>query len=83
MTSAYYRGAHGALLMFDLTVVESFDSLPRWVAEMRRSLPKDAPDINVVLVGCKADLAQSRRAVSFERATQYAQSLGVPYIETR
>ncbi|GJX05557.1 Ras-related protein RabA1f-like protein, partial [Tanacetum coccineum] len=58
ITSAYYRGAVGALLVYDTTRYVTFENVERWLKELR-----DHSDSNIVimLVGNKADLRISRR----------------------
>ena len=58
ITNAYYKGAKGALLVFDLTNEESFHSVDKWLKELRNEA-----DINiyVILIGNKSDLVESRK----------------------
>lgn len=56
ITRSYFRGASGALLVFDLTRRETFDSVTQWLNDLRQIAE---PDIVVVLVGNKSDLASS------------------------
>ncbi|KAL6553539.1 Ras-related protein RABA1f [Orobanche gracilis] len=69
ITSAYYRGAVGALLVYDVTRHVTFENVERWLKELR-----DHTDSNIVimLVGNKADL-RHLRAVSTEDATAFAE----------
>ncbi|CAN6985527.1 unnamed protein product [Brassica oleracea var. botrytis] len=64
ITSAYYRGAVGALLVYDVTRHVTFENVERWLKELR-----DHTDANIVimLVGNKADL-RHLRAISTEDA---------------
>ena len=57
ITRSYYRGAAGALLVYDITRKETFNHLTRWLEEVRQN---GNPDIMVMLIGNKADL-DSRR----------------------
>ena len=57
ITRSYYRGAAGALLVYDITRKETFNHLTRWLEEVRQN---GNPDITVMLIGNKADL-DSRR----------------------
>ncbi|KAI9221680.1 P-loop containing nucleoside triphosphate hydrolase protein [Blastocladiella britannica] len=77
VTRSYYRGAAGALLVFDLTSRESFASLPNWLADARTLA---SPDIYILCVGHKSDLAADR-VVSEEEATAFARENGLAYIE--
>jgi small GTP-binding protein len=75
--ASYYRGAHGVLLMFDLTRKASFDSLEDWLKEVRSKAPEDAP---VVLCGNKCDCPG--RVVSQATAAAWARQHGMQYVET-
>ncbi|OWM84866.1 hypothetical protein CDL15_Pgr027653 [Punica granatum] len=78
ITSAYYRGALGALLVFDVTKPKSFENVNRWLKELR-----DHADSNIVimLIGNKTDL-KHLRAVSTDDAQSYAEREGLSFIET-
>jgi small GTP-binding protein len=78
ITSAYYRGAIGALLLYDITSSMTFSSLQRWLQELRENSDNN---IVVMLVGNKADLAE-RRAVSVEEGIGFAKSENLLFIET-
>jgi Ras-related protein Rab-11A len=78
ITSAYYRGAVGALLVFDISKHETFKNCERWLSELR-----DHADQNIVimLVGNKTDL-RHLRTVSTEEATEFAEKHNLAFIET-
>merc|ERR1712190_607318 len=78
ITSAYYRGAVGALLVYDITKQATFDNVGRWLKELR-----DHADSNIVimLVGNKSDL-RHLRAVPTEEAKEFASQNGLSFIET-
>ncbi|XAR56503.1 hypothetical protein NMG60_11037021 [Bertholletia excelsa] len=78
ITSAYYRGAVGALLVYDVTRHVTFENVERWLKELR-----DHTDSNIVimLVGNKADL-RHLRAVSTEDAKAFAERENTYFIET-
>ena len=78
VTKSYYRGAAGALLVFDLTDRRSFETVSQWLDDARRLA---SADIVVVLVGNKADLDQ-RRQVSGQEAVRMASQFDIPYVET-
>eukprot|EP01113_Clastostelium_recurvatum_P032544 TRINITY_DN4198_c0_g2_i3.p1 TRINITY_DN4198_c0_g2~~TRINITY_DN4198_c0_g2_i3.p1 ORF type:complete len:259 (+),score=64.31 TRINITY_DN4198_c0_g2_i3:1-777(+) len=77
ITSSYYRGAHGLFMCFDITDITSFESL---LAYKQDSDKYSRPGTQLVLLGCKKDLA-SRRAVSEEDARALATSWGTLYME--
>ena len=68
ITSAYYRGAVGALLVYDISKHQTYENVQRWLKELR-----DHADANIVimLVGNKSDL-RHLRAVPTEEAKQFA-----------
>ncbi|KAF4321140.1 hypothetical protein JM18_004559 [Phytophthora kernoviae] len=78
ITSAYYRGAVGALLVYDITKHGTFENVERWLKELR-----DHADANTVimLVGNKSDL-RHLRAVSTEEAMAFAEKNNLAFIET-
>eukprot|EP00457_Paulinella_chromatophora_P015294 gb/GEZN01015882.1/.p1 GENE.gb/GEZN01015882.1/~~gb/GEZN01015882.1/.p1 ORF type:complete len:248 (+),score=37.76 gb/GEZN01015882.1/:36-746(+) len=75
---SYYRGAHGIMLTFDTTNVDSFKSVRTWHQEVLRFA---SSDVRLVLVGTKSDMV-GMREVETEQAEEFAQKLGIPYIET-
>ncbi|CAF3923495.1 unnamed protein product [Rotaria magnacalcarata] len=76
--STYYRGAHGFIIVFDLTDLESFDNIKKWLTEIERNGNEDAKKL---LVGNKCDLT-AKRVVDYAKAKEFADSLHIPYIET-
>ncbi|KAK1306375.1 Ras-related protein RABA4d [Acorus calamus] len=78
VTSAYYRGAVGAMLVYDMTKRQTFDHVARWLEELRGHADKN---IVVMLVGNKSDLG-SLRAVPEEDAREFAQREGLFFLET-
>ncbi|UOH82399.1 hypothetical protein LQV05_005100 [Cryptococcus neoformans] len=78
ITSAYYRGAVGALLVYDIAKHQTYENVTRWLKELR-----DHADANIVimLVGNKSDL-KHLRAVSTDEAKQFATENGLLFIET-
>lgn len=78
ITSAYYRGAVGALLVYDITKRQTFDNVQRWLRELR-----DHADSNIVimLAGNKSDL-NHLRAVSTDDAQGLAEREGLSFLET-
>ncbi|KAM8826962.1 ras-related protein Rab-11A-like [Synchiropus picturatus] len=78
ITSAYYRGAVGALLVYDITKHLTYESVERWLKELYEHA--DA-HIVVMLVGNKCDL-ESERAVPTEEAKDFADKNGILFLET-
>jgi len=78
ITNAYYRGAVGALLVYDITKYESFQHVEVWLKELRQFADSN---IVIMLVGNKSDLKQNRE-VKKEDAAQYADQHQLAFIET-
>ncbi|XP_072976604.1 ras-related protein Rab11C [Typha angustifolia] len=78
ITSAYYRGALGAFLVYDITKKQTFDNVQRWLRELR-----DHADSNIVIMmaGNKSDL-KHLRAVSEDEAQLLAEKEGLSFLET-
>nr|GMD29784.1 ras-related protein RABD2a [Ipomoea batatas]GMD38166.1 ras-related protein RABD2a [Ipomoea batatas] len=78
ITSSYYRGAHGIIVVYDVTDLESFNNVKQWLSEIDRYASEN---VNKLLVGNKCDLAENR-AVSYETAKAFADEIGIPFMET-
>uniref|UniRef100_A0A1J3DGT9 Ras-related protein RABA4a n=1 Tax=Noccaea caerulescens TaxID=107243 RepID=A0A1J3DGT9_NOCCA len=78
VTSAYYRGAVGAMLVYDVTRHQTFEHIPRWLEELRGHADKN---IVIILVGNKSDL-EDQRAISMEDAKEFAEKEGLFFLET-
>ncbi|OHT17532.1 Ras-related protein RABA2a [Tritrichomonas foetus] len=78
ITRAYFHGALGAMIIFDITQATSFESAARWLKDIRENAEKD---VIIMLVGNKNDLADSRTVLE-EEAIQYAKAEQLLYIET-
>ncbi|KAM7508989.1 hypothetical protein LguiA_019442 [Lonicera macranthoides] len=78
VTSAYYRGAVGAMLVYDMTKHQSFDHVSRWLEELRGHADKN---IAVMLIGNKSDL-RTLQAVPTEDAKEFAQRESLYFMET-
>jgi len=77
ITSAYYRGAVGGLLVYDLTRYNTFENIERWLKELRNH---SDPNIVIMLLGNKSDLAH-HRAVPSEVAEKFASDNGLLFLE--
>jgi Ras-related protein Rab-11A len=76
ITSAYYRGAVGALLVYDITKPQTFVNAERWLRELREHADDD---IVIMLVGNKSDLKHVR-AVGTEEAISFSGNLKIRHI---
>ncbi|XP_042575141.1 ras-related protein Rab-12-like [Cyprinus carpio] len=68
ITSAYYRGAKGIVLVYDITKQETFEDLPKWMKMIDKYASEDA---ELLLVGNKLD-CESDRAISRQQAERFA-----------
>ena len=76
--ASYYRGAHGILLIYDVTDKDSFKNLSNWLIEIEKNSSKN---VLKVLIGNKTDL-EEKRVISYNQAKEFADSYGLKYIET-
>lgn len=83
VTRSYFRGASGALLVFDISRRPTFAHVQDWLSDLRAIAE---PDIVVILVGNKSDLAEedeNKREVTVKEAEEWAKKNGVlEYVET-
>jgi len=77
ITTSYYRGAHGLIIVYDITSMDSFNSIKKWLVDVERFA---SPNVLKLIVGNKSDLAQ-KRAVDYKVAKKFADDLGIPLIE--
>jgi len=79
ITSAYYRGAMGILLVYDIGDAQSFTNIRNWM----RNIEQHA-SVNVVkvLIGNKCDLKNAERAVSYGQGKALAEEYQIPFFET-
>lgn len=78
ITQAYYRGAMGILLIYDVTNTKSWSNVRNWVRNIEGNAPQT---VNKILVGNKCDLA-AQRQVSTQQGEQLAREYGIKFFET-
>ncbi|KAG4385795.1 hypothetical protein GLYMA_12G165301v4 [Glycine max] len=78
ITSSYYRGAHGIIIVYDVTEMESFNNVKQWLNEIDR-YANDT--VCKLLVGNKSDLVDNK-VVDSLTAKAFADELGIPFLET-
>ena len=76
--ASYYRGAHGILLIYDVTDKESFKNLSNWLIEIEKNASKN---VLKVLIGNKTDL-EEKRVITYNQGKEFADTYGLKYIET-
>ncbi|KAG8438661.1 hypothetical protein GDO86_005014 [Hymenochirus boettgeri] len=73
ITQSYYRSAHGAIIAYDITRRQSFESIPQWIYEAEKY---GAANLMLMLIGNKVDLLEKRQ-VLFEEACTLAEKHGL------
>ena len=76
--ASYYRGAHGILLLYDVTDKDSFKNLSNWLIEIEKNASKN---VLRVLIGNKCDL-EEKRVISSNQGKEFADTYGLKFIET-
>ncbi|CAA7267697.1 unnamed protein product [Cyclocybe aegerita] len=78
ITTAYYRGAMGILLVYDVTDERSFNNIRTWHANIEQHASEG---VNKILIGNKSDWTD-KRAVTEEQGRELANELGIKFMET-
>mmetsp|Transcript_6551 Transcript_6551/g.9524 ORF Transcript_6551/g.9524 Transcript_6551/m.9524 type:complete len:212 (-) Transcript_6551:46-681(-) len=78
ITRSYYRGACGALLLYDISRKETFDSLINWLNDAKEHSNEK---MTIVLVGNKCD-KEAERQVPYEMGQKFAEEHGMLFLET-
>jgi len=78
ITRTYYKGAIGALLVYDITRKETFDHITKWLNEVKSNGSKD---ICCILIGNKKDL-EAQRQVKYEEGKKLADENHLLFLET-
>ena len=78
ITSAYYKGAKGAFIVYDITRKESFDNVTKWAEQLKSTADKN---LTIIIVGNKTDL-EDQRQVTSEEGQNKANELESAFIET-
>merc|ERR1739848_312463 len=78
ITSSYYRGAHGIIVVYDVTDMDSFNNVKQWLNEIDRYASES---VNKLLVGNKSDLT-AKKQVDTQTAKAFADEIGIPFLET-
>ncbi|KAJ1725569.1 Ras- protein Rab-2-B [Coemansia erecta] len=78
ITRSYYRGAVGALLVYDITRRDTFEHVATWLEDVRKH---SNTETTIILIGNKCDL-EAKRSVSREEGEKFASDNGLYFIET-
>lgn len=79
ITTSYFRGAQGILLVFDVTDKGSFQSIVTWLQEIQKNADSH---VNKILIGNKCDVDESQRNVTRAEGEELARKHGMMYFET-
>ena len=78
MTKAFYKGALGALIVYDISKKDTFDNVENWITDLKKSSDKK---VSIILIGNKNDLEESRQ-VKKEEGEMKAKEYGIAFLET-
>ena len=78
ITSVYYKGAQGCLLVYDITKKPTFENIDKWISDLKNSGDEN---LSIILIGNKCDL-ENERKVTKEEAKEKAQFYKLAFIET-
>ena len=78
ITNAYYKGAKGSLLVYDITNKKSFENLERWISDLKTN---GDDKISIILLGNKSDL-EDKRVISTEEGKNKAEFYNFAFMET-
>ena len=78
ITGAYFKGSKGALVVYDITQKSTYESLEKWVNDLKSA---GDPKITIILIGNKNDLEENRQ-VTKEQGEEKAKSFGCAFLET-
>ena len=78
ITSVYYKGAKGAIIVYDITSRKSFNNIDKWIEEIKEKTNKD---IKLIIIGNKIDL-EEQREISTKEAIYRFKDMDIPLMET-
>lgn len=78
ISQAYYRGAHGIAVVYDVTDGESFENVKTWIKEIEKHASET---VQKLLIGNKSDLVQ-KKVVEYNTAKEFAEEMKITFIET-
>ena len=78
ITNAYYKGAKGSLLVYDITNPKTFESLDKWISDLKTNAEEK---ISIVLIGNKTDL-EDQRKITTEQGKEKAEFYKLAFMET-
>lgn len=78
ITAAYYKGAKGAMIVYDVTSKSTFDNVDKWCNELRM---KGSNNINIIMIGNKTDL-KDNIVINSDMSQEKGKFLQIPVMET-
>ena len=78
ITSAYYKGAKGAFIVYDITRRNTFDNIDKWIVDLKTNGDKN---ISIVLIGNKSDL-EDKREVKKDEGVKKSEECKTAFLET-
>ena len=78
ITNAYYKGAKGAFVVYDISKKETFDNINKWIEELKNN---GDSDVCILLIGNKCDL-EDERQVTQDDALKKAEQFDIAFLET-
>jgi len=77
ITRNYFKNAHGIILIYDVTLIESFQNVKNWIKQIKEEV---TDKVSIILVGNKIDM-ENQRVVSKEEGEKMAASYGLKFFE--
>jgi len=78
ISQAYYRGAHGIAVVYDVTDNETFEHVKGWLMEVNKHA---SGNVRKLLIGNKSDLVE-KKVVEYSLAQKFADEQGIAFVET-
>ena len=78
IAKSYYKGAHGIILIYDVTNRKTFDNIRKWLNQIKDEVSNK---ISIILVANKIDCEDEIRTVTKEEGEELAKSAGLPIFE--
>jgi Ras-related protein Rab-1A len=78
ITKNYYKGAHGIILLYDVTNTQSFNNIKNWISQIKENTTEK---VKICLVGNKCDMDGNRK-ILYEDGEKLAEENGIKFIET-
>ena len=78
ITKNYYKGAHGIILIYDITSLQTYENVKTWINQIREEAPAN---VIIYIAGNKIDMEEERK-VKTEEGKKLADEFGLPFYET-